>query len=59
VAAVELEEWARRSSASALVRLIPSGAATHPRTGALGDLFLDRNERLWFRKGGTTWKQIA
>jgi hypothetical protein len=43
----------------AQVRLIPSGAATHPTTGVIGDLFLDKNKRLWFCKGGKTWKQIA
>jgi hypothetical protein len=44
---------------TAQVRLIPSTAATHPAAGALGDLFLDKNKRLWFCKGGSTWKQIA
>jgi hypothetical protein len=45
--------------AKAQVRLVASSAATHPTTGALGDLFLDKNKRLWFCKGGSTWKQIA
>jgi hypothetical protein len=43
----------------AQLRLKPSSAATHPPSGALGDLFLDKNKRLWFCKGGTTWKQLA
>ena len=28
-------------------------------SGAIGDLFVDRGGRLWFCKGGTTWKQLA
>jgi hypothetical protein len=43
----------------AQLRLLPSPAATHPASGSLGDLFLDKSKRLWFCKGGTTWKQIA
>jgi hypothetical protein len=43
----------------AQIRLVPAGAATHPSNGAVGDLFLDGNHRLWFCKGGATWKQIA
>jgi hypothetical protein len=43
----------------AQMRLQPSSASTHPSSGALGDLFLDRNGRLWFCKGSSTWKQIA
>lgn len=44
---------------AAQIRLFPSTAASHPASGQLGDLFLDSNKRLWFCKGGTTWKQIA
>jgi hypothetical protein len=44
---------------AAQVRLVPSAAATHPARGARGDLFLDKPGRLWFCKGGTTWKQLA
>ena len=40
-------------------RYCPSTAATHPTSGALGDLFLDKNKRLWFCKGGSTSEQIA
>jgi hypothetical protein len=47
------------SGGKAQVRLMPSSAATHPANGALGDLFLDKSGRLWFCKGGKTWKQIA
>jgi len=43
----------------AQLRLQPSGAITHPSSGQLGDFFLDKNKRLWFCKGGTTWKQLA
>jgi hypothetical protein len=43
----------------AQLRLVPSTATTHPASGTLGDLFLDKNTRLWFCKGGSTWKQIA
>ena len=43
----------------AQLRLFPSIAPSHPFRGALGDLFLDKNKRLWFCKGGTTWKQLA
>lgn len=44
---------------AAQVRLIASTVSTHPSSGAAGDLFVDRYKRLWFCKGGTTWKQIA
>jgi hypothetical protein len=43
----------------AQVRLLPSTAATHPASGLAGDLFVDASARLWFCKGGTTWKQLA
>jgi len=43
----------------AQVRLVPSSATTHPSSGQAGDLFLDKSKRLWFCKGGTTWKQLA
>ena len=44
---------------AAQIRLRPSSAMSHPLSGALGDLFLDKKKRLWFCKGGTTWKQLA
>jgi hypothetical protein len=47
------------SGSLAQLRLIPSTQATHPSSGMIGDLFLDKNKRLWFCKGGTTWVQIA
>ena len=42
----------------AQVNLQPSAAATHPASGQAGDLFVDKNHRLWFCKGAT-WKQLA
>jgi hypothetical protein len=44
---------------AAQVRLTPSSVASHPASGQKGDLFVDSSGRLWFCKGGTTWKQIA
>jgi len=41
------------------MRLVPSAKTTHPTSGATGDLFVDKSRRLWFCKGGTTWKQLA
>jgi hypothetical protein len=43
----------------AQVRLVPSTASTHPSSGSLGDLFLDRNKRLWLCKGGTSWHLLG
>jgi hypothetical protein len=42
----------------AQVRLVPS-VATHPATGAMGDLVADTSGRLWFCKGGGSWAQLA
>jgi len=47
------------SGRTAQVRLSPAATAMHPHTGQAGDLFVDKSHRLWFCKGGTTWKQIA
>ena len=43
----------------AQARLVPSSLARHPNSGARGDLFVDKSGRLWFCKGGSTWKQLA
>jgi hypothetical protein len=43
----------------AQIGLDPSTDATHPASGAKGDFFVDSAGRLWFCKGGTTWKQLA
>ena len=50
------------SGALAQVRLAPGSLATHPSTGERGDLYCDRNGRLWFCKSGGSrpiWKQLA
>jgi hypothetical protein len=44
---------------TAPARLAPGTLSTHPASGATGDLYLDKSARLWFCKGGTTWKQLA
>ena len=44
---------------AAQLKLSPSAAASHPASGQKGDLFVDTSGRLWFCKGGTTWKQLA
>jgi hypothetical protein len=43
----------------AQVRLVPSTAASHPSSGAAGDLFVDTSNRLWFCKGGTNWVKLV
>ncbi len=43
----------------AQLQLAPANTATHPTTGAAGDLYVDRSKRLWFCKGGTNWIQVA
>ena len=43
----------------AQLKLTPSSATSHPHSGQRGDLFVDKSGRLWFCKGGTTWKQLA
>ena len=45
------------SGRKAQLRLMPSNAASHPSTGAKGDLFVDASGRLWFYTGAT-WKRI-
>jgi hypothetical protein len=39
--------------------LVPSSASSHPSSGTRGALFVDHGGRLWFCKGGTSWKQLA
>ena len=43
----------------AQLKLVPSTATSHPPSGQRGDLFVDKSGRLWFCKGGTTWKPLA
>jgi len=47
------------SGGKAQLRLVPSTAVTHPAAGGAGDLFLDKGNRLWFCKGGTSWVKLA
>ena len=44
---------------TAQLQLAPSSATNHPLRGARGELFVDKSGRLWFCKGGTSWKQLA
>jgi hypothetical protein len=43
----------------AQLRLVPGSLATHPASGAAGDLYVDNTNRLWFCKGTTNWHQVA
>jgi hypothetical protein len=45
--------------AVAQLRLVPATATSHPSSGSAGDVFLDKHNRLWFCKGGTTWVKLA
>jgi hypothetical protein len=50
------------SGGAAQLRLVPSSATTHPTSGAVGDLFLDKSARLWLcttTGSPATWKQVA
>ena len=44
---------------TAQVQMTPGATATHPSSGQAGDFFVDSTKRLWFCKGGTTWKLLA
>ncbi len=44
---------------AAQVRLEAASASTHPSSGQLGDLFLDKAGRLWLCKGGVAWVQLG
>jgi hypothetical protein len=46
------------SGKKAQLRLVPSTAASHPSTGAKGDVFVDTSGRLWFYNGAT-WLRIV
>ena len=41
------------------VTLVPTKAGTHPATGEPGDLYVDKQVRLWFCRGGASWVQVA
>ncbi|HUN37109.1 MAG TPA: hypothetical protein VMU95_34355 [Trebonia sp.] len=45
-------------SSVAQIQLSPGGS-THPASGSAGDFYVDHSARLWFCKGGKTWKQLA
>ena len=47
------------SGKTAQIQLVPSTASTHPASGTAGQLFVDKSNRLWFCKGGTSWHQLA
>jgi hypothetical protein len=49
----------RFAGKTAQIQLVPSTASSHPTSGAAGQLFVDRSNRLWFCKGGTNWHQLA
>lgn len=40
-------------------RLKPDGRSTHPTRGLRRDLFVDKDGRLWYCRGGTQWTQLA
>jgi hypothetical protein len=50
------------SGAAAQAQFVPGALASHPRSGSRGDLYADKNGRLWFcKKTGNPalWHQIA
>jgi len=50
------------AGAAAQVQLAPGAGSTHPRSGKRGDLYADKNGRLWFcKKTGNPalWHQVA
>jgi hypothetical protein len=49
----------RFNGKKAAIRLDPSTAATHPTSGARGDLFVDAFGHLWFCRGDTVWAKLA
>jgi hypothetical protein len=44
---------------AAQLKLAPGPKSTHPSSGQRGDLYADSTGRLWFCKGGTSWRQLA
>jgi len=44
---------------SAQIQMYPAAASTHPTVGSAGQLFVDHSGRLWYCRGGRTWKQLA
>jgi len=41
------------------VHLVPAAASSHPETGAAGQLFVDKANRLWYCRGGRDWRRLA
>jgi hypothetical protein len=58
VGASDLGRGGQFSGKRAQLRLVPSAAASHPTTGAKGDLFVDTSARLWFYNGAT-WLRVV
>jgi hypothetical protein len=44
---------------TAQIQLVPSLGAAHPVMGVAGQLFVDRQNHLWFSRGGSDWQQLA
>lgn len=38
---------------------LPPHTGAHPKSGAAGDLFVDKAHHLWFCHGGTSWTKLA
>jgi hypothetical protein len=49
----------RFSGKTAQLQLVPSSSSSHPSKGSPGQFFVDHSHRLWFCRGGTSWKQLA
>jgi hypothetical protein len=47
------------SGPAAQIQLTPGSGATHPASGAAGDLYVDSAARLWYCKGSTTWLELT
>jgi hypothetical protein len=43
------------SGNAAQIQLTPGARATHPDSGAAGDVYVDSSVQPWFCQGGTTW----
>ena len=47
------------SGKTAQIQLVPSLGTAHPAVGIAGQLFVDKQNHLWFSRGGTDWQQLA
>lgn len=43
------------AGSAAQIQLTPGSAATHPTSGAAGDIYVDSSARPWFCQGGSQW----